>query len=980
MAENFASSSVTSTLANYPDLQVTNLAVSPTAAQTSSRVTVTWNDLNSGRGDVTRAFDDHITVVNTTTGQTVTTADLPYDATQPGAAIVAGTSSAQRQYAFTVPDGSAGVGTLQVTVTTNYTKSIFEYNYGTIPGGHPVALANNSASTSLTTTLAPSPDLQVANLTMAPASASAGLQSGATVNLSWDDMNTGDGDTTNNGSRSGSFHDSVVVQKVDGFGNVLATLVTTAVPSSAIAAHRLGSQTYSFQLPDGIAGSGNLKITVTANIYNEVFESNSANNTASITATAALAPYPDLQVTSLAVTPASGVQSGDTVQLTWYDSNTGTGPTTGAFYDRVVVVNNATRQTVSTTDVYYDPAASGNGAIAAGDLRPRQLPVTLPQGTPGAGQLQFTVTTNYFHQIFEYNTAGPGGTSNADSNNSASVNTTVALAPYADLATTGVTAPALTVGDPAQVTIGWTVTNVGTGTGTTANWVGSIIASSDNDPTHGAVIKKFPHQGLLAVNGSYTQSQTFLLPPGYTTHSHLFVEADGNNNVFENGNKANNYAEAPNFFDVTPIPYADLVVNSVSSDATASSGQTMQISWTVTNQSPNAIGTTNIDSWSDSLYLASDPAGHNIVGPSLGAFDHIGALALGGSYSRTAQVTLPNGLSGTFYPVITTGGPYEFIYTYNNTTVATTPVVVSLTPAPDLTPTHLVATTPGSTAEVTTANTGDKIDVTWTVQNLGPGNANPTWTDRLYLQQLGGTGSRFYNLGFFDFPNALQAGTSYTRSEQVQLPSHIQGVFQLRLTTAGGLFENGATANNDFSDPDSLTITAPARPDLQVFSIDSAPHTANAGGTVAVTFTVINQGTVAATGQWNDNVYISLHNTLDGAAQLLGTFGNQQPPGRAKNTRRRPTTCSSPNASAARRSSSSLPMPTTPSTSSPTAATTTPSSSPSTSIPSPRPTWSPATWPPRTRPLTARPSPSAIRSTTWVWRRPTCRAGPILSG
>src|SRR5207237_1168456 len=146
----------------------------------------------------------------------------------------------------------------------------------------------------------------------------------------------------------------------------------------------------------------------------------------------------------------------------------------------------------------------------------------------------------------------------------------------------------------------------------------------------------------------------------------LFVQADGNNVVFENGNKANNYGEAPNIFDVAPIPYADLVVSSVSGDTTANSGQPMQISWTVTNKSPNAIGTTNTSEWNDSVYLTSDAAGNNIVA-NLGSFDHIGALAVGGSYSHSVSATVPNGLSGTFYVVVHTGGPYEFIYTYNNT-------------------------------------------------------------------------------------------------------------------------------------------------------------------------------------------------------------------------------------------------------------------------------------------------------------------------
>src|SRR5205823_6152986 len=85
----------------------------------------------------------------------------------------------------------------------------------------------------------------------------------------------------------------------------------------------------------------------------------------------------------------------------------------------------------------------------------------------------------------------------------------------------------------------------------------------------------------------------------------------------------------------------------------------------------------------------------------------------------------------------------------------------------------------------------------------------------------------------------------------------------------------GASGNNTRVDPDPLTLTLLPNPNLQVFSIGNAPPTANAGGTVALDFTVINQGTVEARGHWTDNVYISLKNTLDGTAILLGSFGNQ---------------------------------------------------------------------------------------------------------
>src|SRR4029077_16164449 len=137
-------------------------------------------------------------------------------------------------------------------------------------------------------------------------------------------------------------------------------------------------------------------------------------------------------------------------------------------------------------------------------------------------------------------------------------------------------------------------------------------------------------------------------PPGFQGRYHLFVQTDSTNVVFENGSEANNTAEASNLFDVTPKPYADLVVSGVSVPSTGSSGHTLPVTWTVTNQSPHAIGTTDVYSWSDDVLLTSDPAGKNIVA-GLGSFDHVGGLAVGGNYTRTAYAFVPDGLSGTFY-------------------------------------------------------------------------------------------------------------------------------------------------------------------------------------------------------------------------------------------------------------------------------------------------------------------------------------------
>ena len=120
---------VTSTLAPYPDLQVANLAVTANP-QSGQPLTVSWNDANTGQADVTKAYYDHVTVVNLSTSPatTLASADVYYDATQPNAAVKAGGSTPQRQYTFTLPNGATGVGSLQVTVTTDYYNYVYEYN------------------------------------------------------------------------------------------------------------------------------------------------------------------------------------------------------------------------------------------------------------------------------------------------------------------------------------------------------------------------------------------------------------------------------------------------------------------------------------------------------------------------------------------------------------------------------------------------------------------------------------------------------------------------------------------------------------------------------------------------------------------------------------------------------------------------------------------------------------------------------------
>src|SRR5262249_20299440 len=157
-------------------------------------------------------------------------------------------------------------------------------------------------------------------------------------------------------------------------------------------------------------------------------------------------------------------------------------------------------------------------------------------------------------------------------------------------------------------TVRWQVQNVGTGTGLSSIWTDTVLASPDAVAGNGddIVLAQFVHTGALGVTQGYAQQQTIQLPPQVTGHFHLFVGTASVNQVFENGSKANNAAEAGNRVDVMPIPYADLFVSAVTPPASALSGATVNVTWTVVNQ---GIGTTSTGNWNDHLVLASDPQG-----------------------------------------------------------------------------------------------------------------------------------------------------------------------------------------------------------------------------------------------------------------------------------------------------------------------------------------------------------------------------------
>ncbi len=314
------SADATFTTLAAPDLLATNLNVTGDLVS-GGNLTISWADTNAGPAATYAYWYDQIIVSNLTTGAQLLNTVLYYNPTVSGP-IAAGAAQV-RSVNFTLPNGSAGVGNLQITVIADVYNNQYEFNAGG------TAENNNRATANVASVLAAYPDLQITGLTVT----NAAIQSGGVVGLTWLDSNAGAGAVSN------AFSDRVIVVNVTNN----QTLVNTLLPySDGVAGGGSVARQFAFTLPDGPAGAGELLITVVADAQNTIYEFNlggtgESNNTNAIPAVAALAPYPDLIVTNV-ITPLTAI-AGQTIQLIWSDLNQGSAPATNAWFDQVFLTS-----------------------------------------------------------------------------------------------------------------------------------------------------------------------------------------------------------------------------------------------------------------------------------------------------------------------------------------------------------------------------------------------------------------------------------------------------------------------------------------------------------------------------------------------------------------------------------------------------------------------------------------------------------------
>ncbi|MGD1277517.1 MAG: PA14 domain-containing protein [Tepidisphaeraceae bacterium] len=829
---NTATLATTAPLAQYPDLQVQDLSVSPTNPFAGQQITISWNDANTGAATAAGPWYDQIQVINTTTGQSL------LDTTQYYASnSMAAGGNAARSYALTLPNGSAGAGVLQVTVTVNSNNDVFEYNSSL------TAQSNNSSSMNVTSAAVSYPDLTVANLTAAE-------DSTGKVTISWLDSNIGIA------SAASAFDDSITLTDVTTGLQINATTLRYDPSQSGdiSAGSSSGTRTVAFQLPQGFSATDALEATVQTDSDGGVYDSNPDNNTSS--ANVSTVASADLSVTNLS---GSGDATGK-VTVSWQDANAAGGAAVAsAFYDSITLIDTTTGQTINSTSLRYDPTSSGS--IAAGSASAvRTVSFQLPQGFSATDALQVTVQTDTDNGVYQSNLSNDTSTQS------------VSRTPTADLSVANLSAGADATG---LVTVSWEDANAAGAasvTGSFTDYVTLIDTTTNQVLGSGGVPYSVSSLGPISGGSmSVARTTTFQLPQGLSASDVLQAQVvtNGDAGVYE-ANTANDTATT----SVTTTPTADLSVADVQiTTATPLSGQPVGVSWQDSNTGPAATGT----SWLDQVVVRD--FSNNIVASDTVA---AAALAAGQSETCTFQFTLPHGNPGVgSFTVVVTTNSNAAVFENNTANNVSAPVTFTSTRSSTDYPDLAVSSVTGPGFEFV----GQQTQVSWTVVNNGPVEADGSWTDQ--LQMISVSTGAVTTLANVDQTGPLAPGTSYTTTQTITLPTTPgQYFFQVTTDVGNTVVETNegnntaASVNNTVSALYDATITFVTNADGVDVAAGDAGHAYIAPGAPVLIYGVATYTGSGETGMPAAGMGVTVDVMVQGTVRTLnattasdGTFG-----------------------------------------------------------------------------------------------------------
>ncbi len=575
-------------------------------------------------------------------------------------------------------------------------------------------------------------------------------------------------------------------------------------------------------LPYFADGDRYLLFVANAQKLNGQSETNETNN---VFAKAITVNAPDLVIT--AADAPSTINLSEVISVSWIVTNQGTGSALAKWYDAVYI----------SDDQFFDY----EDIQIRGSETAQETPLAVGGSYKVTQNISLDYGTGDRYLLFVTNTYPYQGETNETNNVFAQAITINAP----DLVITAVNAPtSAALGE--TISVSWTVKNQGT-VSASANGYDAVYISNDQffDRRRDIFLGQSYIKPPLASGDSYTNTidatlSTYLV----AGEKYLLFVTDRGFNQGETNETNNVFVQAISLQAIT-LEGADLVVTAANAPSAATLNETISLSWTIENQ-----GTFSASSSVYTIYISDDQF-FEYGDTYIGGGQENTPLAVGGSYTLTQDIYLPNRGTGDVYLLFITDGDNDTNKTNNVFAKA-----ITLT-APDVDLVITAANVP------TSAVLGETISVSWIVKNQGTVSASANWYDAVYIsddQFLDSSDTKI--LEDYKENRPLASGGSYTVNKNISLGSYLAaGDRYLLFITDGGYQGNRQSESNETNNVFAQAITINA-PDL-VITAANAPTTAAVSEIISVSFTVTNQSTVSLLGQWFNAVYFSYDKFLD---------------------------------------------------------------------------------------------------------------------
>ncbi|MBK9637153.1 MAG: hypothetical protein IPO63_04820 [Bacteroidetes bacterium] len=566
-------------------------------------------------------------------------------------------------------------------------------------------------------------------------------------------------------------------------------------------------------------------------LFEGPFENNNINsNSINII----LSPPPDLQTTTL--TCPDTINLYQNITSVWTVLNAGPGIAAGGWNDKIYFSNDSADWNLNHATLlssYSHTSALNNLSIYSGSSN-----FMIPDSISGIRYLY--AKTDADSTVFEF--------TNESNNVRRKVSPVVVRKPDLSV-TTAILPSSITIGQ--LITTSHTVKNNGPAPIYTSSSHRDVIVFSNDavfSINNDVIISDIYYNDDLPVDSSKIYNRTLTMPSISPGNYFIFVATDRNNNIKENDEGNNVYLagtiqvslpQAPDLttFSMNFIPDTIVTLSSYSLNAS------------IRNIGPGVAS----GQWMDELFISKDSVWNSGTAFALKSETHNNYLNPNNTYSDLFTFTIPSisllgGADSTnyfFWHRLDVNNTINEQVGENNNISKSKRVFlrdsIIILPPVDLKPIGLIISD--------TLDAGTPGNLTWAVQNFGPGNLSAVWSDEVYLSLdtiLGATDIQLLN---YSTSRLLNATASYSQNRNFTLPSVLSGSYFVFIkTNAGNIITNETNYSNNIwlarnvsNTPIKVFIKPIIPVDLQILSFN-APTNVIAGQPIYIHYSFVNNG------------------------------------------------------------------------------------------------------------------------------------------